>query len=71
MPKFHPLISCLMAHADKELGPVSHSNAEASKKPSAVIGVAFTWHWMLPVGDHVATGADDDDPRPGGQHSLH
>lgn len=25
----------------------------------------------LPVGDHVFAGADDDDPRAGGQHRLH
>lgn len=73
VPKFHPLISCLVAYADKELVTVSHSTVETSKEFGAVICVAFNRHphRMLPVGDHVAAGADDDDPRPGGQHSLH
>lgn len=71
VPKFsHQSASYLTACADKQLAPGSHSNVETSKKFIAVI-CAFTWHWMLPVRDHVATGAYDDDPRPGGQHSLH
>lgn len=73
VPKFHPLISCLLAYADKKPAPVSHSTVETSKELGAVICVAFNRHphRMLPVGDHVAAGADDDDPRSGGQHSLH
>lgn len=73
VPMFHPLISCLLAYADKEPVPVSHSTVETSKEFGAVICVAFNRHphQMLPVCDHVAAGADDDDPRPGGQHSLH